>query len=381
MIATGELMLLMADPRPYFESVAPTLQAADVVVGHLENLHPLRPAPAWDPMHPAPDPDKMTPLIEANYSIVTLAGNPAYCYGPPGIADTITWLNANGIDTVGAGMNIKEAIRPAIIKHNNTRIGFLNYHTVGSKENGASPTKPGVAYVDIITHYEPARLTGMLPEVFTWPEPWSLRAMREAIQQLRPQCDVLVVTLHMGIGGRETILADYERPLTMEAIDAGADLILGTHCHMLKGVEFYRGKPIFHCLGNLVAAWPPDEYADIDLSEIEPMARSLARSRYRGVLDGGLGRYYRRSGQPRQYSSSDFRNNAALFRFEISAGVVTRLSYVPCLINEMGHPIVVGRSDGGQQVFDYMRQVTEGADLNACYEWDGEEVVIAESSR
>lgn len=384
MVATGELMLLMEDdPATYFDSVRPVLAEADLVTGHLENLHTNRPAPAWDPMHPAPDPAKLEALAGANYSLITLAGNPAYCYGPPGIADTIDYLRSHGIETVGAGMDIAEAIRPVIIERNGTKVGFLNYDTVGTRENGASPTKPGVAYVDVITHYEVARLTGMAPQVFTWPEPWSLQAMRENVEELRGQCDVLVVALHMGIGGREVELADYEWPLCTAAIDAGADVILGTHCHMLKGIQFYRGKPIFHCIGNMVASWPDVEGDPIDLSEIAPMAETMSHSRYRSGLDGGLGKYFRKGmfGGPRAYDPTSYRNNTALFKLGISAGQVTRISFVPCLFNEKGYPVVVGKSPEGQQVFDYMTRCIREPGLNAELEWDGDEVVVTERAK
>jgi len=65
--------------------------------------------------------------------------------------------------------------------------------------------------------------------------------MREAV-------DVLVVALHWGegIGDR---MAEYQQPLAHAVIDAGADLILGTHPHSVYGVEVYRGRPILYSPG------------------------------------------------------------------------------------------------------------------------------------
>ena len=374
MIATGEMMLCMPeDPLSFFDLVAPTLRSADLVVGHLENPHTRRPEPAWENMLAAPDPDNMVGLSAANFSLVTLAGNPAYSYGPPGIADTIEWLDEHGIAHVGTGMNIAEATRPAILERNGTKFGFLSYDTVGVKENGASETKAGVAYVDIITHYEPSRLSAGAPQMYTWAEPWSLKAMCENIASLRGECDVLFVALHMGVTGQDVVLADYEAQISNAAIDAGADVILGYHCHVLKGIEFYKGKPIFHCLGNLVTTFPWEAHR----SYRQRSNSTLSNSRYRGQTGGG------RSLIDPEYPLYPFpasSRNALMMKLLISDGVVEKISYLPCLINKKAQPEIVGKSPEGQQVFDYMQMVTSSAGLNARFEWDGDEVLVLDGS-
>lgn len=371
LLATGEIMLGMRDdPLYYFEATAPALREGDIVVGHLEMPHTLDPAPAWENMLPAPPPDKLGPLPDANFSLLTMAGNPTYSYGPAGVIDTIEWLTAHGIKHVGAGREIKEALRPVIFETGGVKVGFLNYDTVGNKENGASPTKPGVAYVDILTHYEPTRLTGSNPQVLTWPEPWSLKAMVQNVERVRPLVDVLVVAFHMGVGGREIVLADYERPLTEAAINAGADAILGTHCHILKGIDFYQGKPIFHGLGNYVAVYPLDGAPDAHMRSRPRTPGTLAKDRLRGGGGGGhLGG---------RYDRTDPHNNAAIFKFGISKGGIDRISYLPCIHNEKGRPEPVGKSDDGQQVFDYVAKATAGASLRATFDWDEEEVVVSQ---
>ena len=79
------------------------------------------------------------------------------------------------------------------------RIGLLSYDCVGVEANAATPSKPGVAYVDVITHYGPGRITAGPPQIYTWPEPWSLEAMREEIRALRERVDVVMVGIHMGL--------------------------------------------------------------------------------------------------------------------------------------------------------------------------------------
>jgi poly-gamma-glutamate synthesis protein (capsule biosynthesis protein) len=66
----------------------------------------------------------------------------------------------------------------------------------------------------------------------------------------RGHADLLMVALHKGITHRPAALAPYERLLAYAAIEAGADVVVGHHAHIARGIEFFRGKPIFHGLGN-----------------------------------------------------------------------------------------------------------------------------------
>ena len=71
------------------------------------------------------------------------------------------------------------------------------------------------------------------------------------IRKLREQCDYLVVYVHWGIERKETP-EDYQRSLGKQYIDAGADVVIGSHPHVLQGVEYYKGKPIVYSLGNFI---------------------------------------------------------------------------------------------------------------------------------
>ncbi len=66
----------------------------------------------------------------------------------------------------------------------------------------------------------------------------------------RAQADAVIVSMHWGLHFSFADLADYQRIAGHAAVDAGADLVIGRHTHILKGVEVYRGVPIFHSLGT-----------------------------------------------------------------------------------------------------------------------------------
>ena len=70
--------------------------------------------------------------------------------------------------------------------------------------------------------------------------------MEGDIHQLKRQVDVVVVVFHKGMVRIPVKLAHYERQVSRAAIDAGADAVIGHHAHVLRGVEVYKGRPIYH---------------------------------------------------------------------------------------------------------------------------------------
>lgn len=173
-------------------------------------------------------PEKVSLLTEMGVDIVTLANNHILDFGPEGITDSIRALEGAGIRHVGAGENREQAERLEVLEVNGKRIGFLGTSRVYmSADWAAGPEHPGV-----FSTYDPARAV-------------------EAIKAARDQCDYLVVYVHWGVE-RETEPKDYQRAMGRQYIDAGADLVIGSHPHVLQPVEYYNGKPIVYSLGNFV---------------------------------------------------------------------------------------------------------------------------------
>ena len=77
------------------------------------------------------------------------------------------------------------------------------------------------------------------------------------IQQLKSQVDVTVISYHWGQHFLPWVIPMYCFDIGHAAVDAGADLILGTHAHMLKGIEVYKGKVIFYSTGNFAIELGP----------------------------------------------------------------------------------------------------------------------------
>ena len=365
MMAVGDLVLELPQAETYFIYAAPVLKSADVVVGQGEVVFTDRGfCASTDVTAPACDPKNISALNSAGFNVITLAGNHVWDSGPPGIEDTIAGLESYGIAYTGAGMNIDEARRPALIKRNGTSFGFLAYNCVGPKQSWATAKKSGCAYVNILTHYELDHATpGGPPAVYTFAEPKSLELMVQDIQKLRPLCDVLVVSLHKGIAHTTSVLAMYEKDVSYAAIDAGADLILGHHAHILRGIEQYQGKTIFHGLCNFVA-----------------VTKALAVDNTRDFQEWAIRRRELFGFEPDpEYPTYPFHPEAKhtiIAKCTISDGKISRVSYLPCFVNKEGQPEILENDERGRKVFDYMEMITRAAGLNARYEWDGNEVVV-----
>lgn len=364
LMAVGDIILKNQNPESYFTLVAPTLRSGDVVIGQGEIPYTNRPVRTTETMS-AEDPESMNGLTFAGFNVITLTGNHLWDAGEPGIEDTIAWLKEHNIIPVGAGMNISEARRPAIIEKKKTRVGILSYNCVGPRETWASPTKPGCAYVNVLTHYElDHAVPGGTPIVYTFSDPDTLDSMLDDIRNLRTLCDVLVVSLHKGIIHTPAVLARYELDLSHAAIDAGADLILGHHAHILKGIEVYKGKVIFHGLNQLVATLPslaPKPNQD---------PKSWAQKRKR---------LYNFEPDPENpnYPFHPDSKQTIIAKYLVEDGKIKKVSYLPCLINKKGQPEILKHDERGEKIFDYMVKITTAADLKARFEWDGDEVLIS----
>jgi len=137
-------------------------------------------------------------------------------------------------------MCLAEAREPAIVVRQGVRVGTISYNCVGPKDSWANEKKAGCAYVHVITHYELDHATpGGPPRIYTFAEPESADAMLEDVAKLRQRwmCSLWLFTRNRA---HSRCPAMYERPLAKAAIDAGADIVVGHHAHILRGIEIYK---------------------------------------------------------------------------------------------------------------------------------------------
>ena len=173
--------------------------------------------------------------------------------GRANILKSLGVLDANGIVHAGAGRNIDEAHKPAIVERKGVKIGFLQYTArwYQDKDMIANATEAGVAKI--------TSLDGITID------PGDLDRVKADIKKLRPLVDILVVSHHNRDGstpvqfgavkgtsaGRDrSKTEEYQKQFAHVALDTGADLVFGHGTHTIQGVEIYNGKPILYAIGH-----------------------------------------------------------------------------------------------------------------------------------
>lgn len=370
----GDLILDEPGPmEPYFEGTREILGAQDVLIGHVETPHTLRNLPSCiDIQAPPSNPQHLEVLPGIGFDIATVAGNHLYDCGPYGVIDTVEKLKILGIQPAGGGANITEAKKPAIVEKDGIKVGLLSYNATGPRLGWAMSQKPGANYVKVETSYVPVRdMPGCPAKVHTFMWEQDIRKLKEEVAELKKQVDIAIVVFHKGYGGDHPRLDDYEQPLCYAALDAGADIIFAHHHHVLKGVELYKGKPIYHGLGNFVCVTYAMTAGYNDTPEM------VAYLKQRAKEGRGDGHY-----EVPFYPWSEVSRYTMIARVMADKNGVTECGFIPCYIEKSGNIVVKTRDEGGQEVLDFIIRQTDGANLNAALRWsdDGSYVIMEEKA-
>nr|WP_228024869.1 CapA family protein [cf. Phormidesmis sp. LEGE 11477] len=185
-------------------------------------------------------PEAVQALKAGGVDIVNLASEGIFTYGVQGLKETLKTLDQEGIYRVGAGRDHKEAHRPEILEVKGQRIAYLSYKPrtlKAAKENAA-----GVASASA----------------------GGRQHILEDIAALRSQVDWIVVNYRWGEAepAEDDLPAEWQQSLARDAIDAGADLVVGYHPSQIQGAEIYRDRAIAYSLGDFVFNEAPFENHD-----------------------------------------------------------------------------------------------------------------------
>lgn len=362
--AVGDLIVDRPDPDGFFAPAAVTLRAADLTIGQLEVPHATTRAVATgDVPAPPADPAHLAAIARAGFDVLTLAGNHMADAGGEGIAETMAAASAAGLATTGAGQDLEAASAAAVTVVGGVRIGVLSFNCVGPADGWATSRRPGVSYVHVQSHYEAIGANpGGPPSVHTFAEPRSLADFRRRVAETAARVDVLVVALHKGLVHIPAELAAYESEVAHAAIDEGAALVVGHHAHILRGVELYRGRAVFHGLGNFVTVTDALTPAS---AGIEEQRRWAERRRRLFGFDTD-------PDMPSWYPFHPESRNTAIALLDVSPAGELRWGLVPCWIDEAGRPVPHGDDERGRAVTDYLRSITarEGFDTDLAWEGD-----------
>jgi hypothetical protein len=225
--AMGITPELPPEPATYFDPIAAEL-TGDVVFGNLEGTLTdvsedvkcggAKPGTCYAFRAP---PEYAGYLHDAGFSVMSLANNHSYDFGEAGQEETVAALHQAGIEPVGVPG------RTVFVKADGTKVAFLGFASYD--------------YTNSLTDLETARAL---------------------IRKARKRADLVVVANHAGAEGSDATHVDGETEIYLGedrgnaeafahmAVEAGADLILGSGPHVLRGMEIYRDRLIAYSLGN-----------------------------------------------------------------------------------------------------------------------------------
>lgn len=168
-------------------------------------------------------------LDELGVDIVSLANNHTFDYGEEAFLDTLTTLNNANMPFVGAGNNIDEASKPYYFVSGNTRIAVIAATQIERYSNpntrGATENQSGV-----FRCLEPERLI-------------------ETIKEAKKECDFVILYIHWGTESTDEL--DWcQEPQAKLYVEAGADIIIGDHPHVIQEIAYIDGTPVIYSLGN-----------------------------------------------------------------------------------------------------------------------------------
>lgn len=208
-------------------SVSSSWKGADLRLGNLESPAGTGPRAAPSKMTLRGASGTVALLRAAGFDFVSLANNHMMDYGPEGIVETHAALDAGGILHGGSGLNESKARGAVCLEQDGQRIGILSYCEVEQKSPlYATGDAPGVAAVN------------------------KEQCIAE-IRQLRSWVDWVILQLHWGLE-MAYLPSPSQRELARKFVEAGADLILGHHAHLLQPMEIIGNAPVFYCLGNFL---------------------------------------------------------------------------------------------------------------------------------
>ncbi|MDP3064454.1 MAG: CapA family protein [Chloroflexota bacterium] len=359
LVAVGDVSPDRDDPPSMFRFTRDVFQKADIAFGQMEAPLSDRGTPQFVPSAPARLHAKNIRAVAeegAGFDVMSFAANHALDHGYEAFFDTIDALTKNGIVCIGAGKDLAAARKPAIIERNGIKVGFLAYLSIlpvgfeaDAETPGCNPLRAHHAYRQM--NYQP----GTPPLIVTGLIPQYRAAMEEDIKKLRPQVDVLVVSIHAGVFGVEAMIAMYQKEAAYAAIDCGADLVLQAHAHQLKGIEVCKGKVVFYGLGNFA---------------LEHGVGYPGRPK---AKDPNFVEYDRR--YPAHHPNSP---KTLIVKAYIQDKKIQKVTYLPAYINSTREPELVRRPDPrATEVFEFVKRSSEAEDLRVSFSWEGDEVLIS----
>ncbi len=279
--------------EPEFLKLVELIRAADAAFTNLEIL--FHDYEAY-PMHQSggtylrAEPFLAKELVWAGFDLVSRANNHAGDFGVLGMELTTKYVEMAGLVQAGVGRSLSEAREARFLETGKARLALISCastfpdHARASKSRDDIPPRPGLNPLRFSTTYvvtadqlealrnileqwglnppkESNQLTflrqrvikGDAPEIKTSVDPNDLAEITAVVRNASGLADLTIVSVHSHEAGKDRFSpAPFLVEFAHAAIDAGADIVVNHGPHVLKGIEIYKGKPIFYSLGNFI---------------------------------------------------------------------------------------------------------------------------------
>ena len=214
----------------YSEETMREMQSADIFMVNNEFTYTNRGTPTEGKTFTfRADPECAAILLDMGVDIVSLANNHAYDFGEISMLDTFDTLNNIEMPYVGAGLNLDDAAQTIYFEVEDTKIGIVSATQIERVSN--PDTKPA---------------TETSPGVFRC---FSETRIYDEIAKAKENCDFVVAYVHWGTESTDEL--DWSQPdISVKLAEAGADLIVGAHPHVLQEIANVKGVPTIFSLGN-----------------------------------------------------------------------------------------------------------------------------------
>ncbi|MET7422938.1 CapA family protein [Dactylosporangium sp. NPDC005555] len=260
---TGRTAGLLKDPATAIGPLAEVLSAADLAVVNLETAVTTRGTPEPKEFHFRAPVAAYEAVKAAGIDAVSIANNHALDYGRAGFADTLDGAAAAGVPTFGGGRTTDEAYAPLVLTARGVRVAIVGYsqiHTLAESWK-AGPSTPGIA--------------------LAWDVPRAVAAVKAA----RDHADLVVVFNHWGTETDPCPNAN-QKSFAKALADAGADMIIGAHAHVLQGDGWLGRTYVAYGLGNFV--WYVGS-ADTGVLKVHVRGRSVTGAELVPAVVSGTG--------------------------------------------------------------------------------------------
>ncbi|HEV2874919.1 MAG TPA: CapA family protein [Thermoleophilaceae bacterium] len=246
-----------------WESAGRPLRRADIAFGNLESAVSERGEPFPKQYNFRGTPAALAGLRKhTGIDVLNLANNHVGDFGPTALLDTVRGVERLGMRAVGAGPGLSRALRPQVVERLGLRVAFVGFSNILPLEFAAEPGRPGVA----------------------WATP---EAVGEAVRAARQRADVVVATFHWGIEKAPYETAE-QAELARIAADAGAQLVIGAHPHVLQPLRRTGAALVAYSLGNFVFGAQSPETAATGVLVTDLSAEGVTAARWRpGAISGG----------------------------------------------------------------------------------------------